>query len=139
MLEFVGCLLGALMFGFLLNAPKRTVLFSALIGLLGYGVYRGVFALFGSDLAGYFSATFLLTILSETAARRLREPATIFLCISIIPLVPGLGLYETMMRILEKDYLGVLESGTNVILIIVSICTAIALATQAFRLFARQR
>ncbi len=42
------------------------------------------------------------TILSELAARWQKMPATVFVTTAIIPIVPGIGLYQTMLKIVEQ-------------------------------------
>lgn len=83
-------------FGVLLQAPKKSILWGALIGMLGYALYwcLGQFSATG-QMAMFFAAAFA-SILGQIAARRMRMAATVFSTLSIIPLVPGLALYRGM-------------------------------------------
>ena len=57
-----------------------------------------------AEAARYFLATIAVSILAEILARVLKAPATIFLVIGIIPLVPGGGLYYTMDYLISGDF-----------------------------------
>ena len=57
-----------------------------------------------AEAARYFLATIAVSVLAEILARVLKAPATIFLVIGIIPLVPGGGLYYTMDYLISGDF-----------------------------------
>ncbi|HOW23980.1 MAG TPA: threonine/serine exporter family protein [Sedimentibacter sp.] len=56
---------------------------------------------------------------------------TIFIFPAIIPIVPGFGLYETMLAFVQNDILSALEIGADTILNIVAMATAMALVSAA--------
>ena len=56
------------------------------------------------DAARYFVATIAVSVLAEVFARMEKAPATIFLVIGIIPLVPGGGLYYTMDALINGNF-----------------------------------
>lgn len=138
MLELLGSFIGTVMIALLFHAPKKSILLCGLIGMFGYGVFLGVRAGLHNALAAYFLATCVLSALSEAMARRRKEPATIFMCVSILPLIPGQGLYETIASLVDKNYQAFLEKGTDTLLVVVTICAAIALTTQIYRIFSRR-
>jgi uncharacterized membrane protein YjjB (DUF3815 family) len=69
--------------------------------------------------------------MGEIFARRFKMPATIFIFPAIIPIVPGLGLYETMLAFVQNDILSALEIGADTIFNIVSMAIAMALVSAA--------
>lgn len=95
--------LGAAGFGALLHAPKKGILWGAVIGSLGYSAYWLIFQLTGSELPAMFVGAFLGAALGQIAARRLRMISTIFVTIAILPLVPGIGLYRAMSALGQGD------------------------------------
>ena len=50
----------------------------------------------GSDIFQCFIATVVVSIYSEILARKCKAPTTCFQIVSILPLVPGGGIYYTM-------------------------------------------
>lgn len=56
-----------------------------------------------ADTIRYFIATLAVAILAEIFARVHKAPATLFLIIGIIPLVPGGGIYYTMEALINGD------------------------------------
>lgn len=68
----------------------------ALGGALGWLVYLVSAGLFEGDIPRYFLATCFISAYSELLARRFRAPATVYLAVALLPLVPGGGIYNTM-------------------------------------------
>lgn len=91
-----GSFVGTLGFAVLLHAPRRAWLPSGAIGALGYTLYWGLMQLGWGEPASMFVGVLLASLLAHLAARRMRMIATIFVTLSIIPCVPGLGLYRCM-------------------------------------------
>ena len=101
-LSLLGCMGAAAFFGLLFHAPGRCIFPASLIALAGYGLYLVTLAYSSSTAAAAFVASLLISALSELFARKLRAPATIFVSIAIIPLVPGGGLYSTMLAMIQN-------------------------------------
>ena len=104
---FLGCA------GFCLIFEVKKPLFILLCSLNG-GVSWLVYLLLdglGSEVARYLLATIVVSILAEALARVLKAPATIFLIIGIIPLVPGGGLYNTMDCLISGETAKFLQVG----------------------------
>lgn len=55
------------------------------------------------DAGKYFIASLVAAILAEVMARLFKQPATVFLVVGIIPLVPGGALYDTMEYLIQGD------------------------------------
>jgi uncharacterized membrane protein YjjP (DUF1212 family) len=85
----------SLFIGFTLNARPKIALWGAAIG----GAAYAVFLFSGGGLYAYFWAAAALALLSNVAARRLKTPATLFLILGVYPLVPGAGVYKTVMAL----------------------------------------
>lgn len=63
------------------------------------------------EVARYFLATIAVAILSEIFARVYKVPATVFMIIGIIPLVPGGGVYYTMKALVDGNMTLFLHKG----------------------------
>ncbi|MDK2810897.1 MAG: hypothetical protein PWR27_1606, partial [Petroclostridium sp.] len=71
--------------------------------------------------------------LSEFFARQFKMPVTIFLTSGIIPLVPGAGLYYTMLELVQNNYAAAISKGVETIFIAGSIAVAIAISSSLFK------
>lgn len=78
----------------------KNVLTAAAGGFLGYLVYLSVRHLSGNDFLSAYTATVAVSFYSEGAARLLKSPATGFLIITSIPMMPGASLYRCMNSLL---------------------------------------
>lgn len=79
-------------------------------GALSWFVFI-LLANFPSEVGKYFLATLVSATVAEIFARILKAPATIFLIVGIIPLVPGGGLYSTMDCLLNGEMVQFAEQG----------------------------
>ncbi len=94
--------LACVSFGIIFELHNWKYLFSgALTGMAGWLVY-----LLMEDcriVPRFFAATIVVAALAELLARIFKAPATIFLIVGIIPLVPGGGMYYTMEALINSD------------------------------------
>lgn len=95
---FIGCIA----FCFIFEMRRwRYILcagFASAISWLVYLILPGF-----SEVARCFVATIAVAILAEIFARIFKCPATVFLVIGIIPLVPGGGIYYTMENLVNGN------------------------------------
>jgi uncharacterized membrane protein YjjB (DUF3815 family) len=80
-----------------------------------------------------FAGAFVVGVLSEILARKRKMPATVFTIPGLIPLVPGYGLYYSMLKVVEADYTAAAEVGVETILVALSISSAIIVTTSISR------
>ncbi len=131
LIKALACMAAACFFGLILHQPKSTLHYTALIGLLGYAVYT----LLGGGLLAYFLSGLTVGVLCELAARAAQRTTTLFLISAIIPLVPGLGLYRSMMALSGQDYSSALAIGIETLAGIGAIALALTVATALFSSF----
>ena len=102
---FLPCLyafLGCVAFCFIFELRRwEYILCAAATGAVGWFVYLILPEL--TDVSRYLLATIAVAVLSEIFARLYKTPATVFLIIGIIPLVPGGGIYYTMEALINGD------------------------------------
>ncbi len=89
-------LLGTFGFGLLAGAPRKAWIPAGALGALTFMMYWGMTETGMPEPASLFIASLLGSMLALTCARRLHMIGTIFLMMSIISFVPGLGLYRSM-------------------------------------------
>lgn len=115
-------------FGWLLGQPKRTMLYTSLIGLNGYVL----FLLMGQNAMAYFISSLVVGLLCELTARVTRMATTLFLVSAIIPLVPGLGLYRAVMYLAGDNYAMALSTGVETVTGIGAIALSLTISNMVF-------
>ncbi len=135
-IQLLACIVASASFSALMHQPLRTMPVSALIAAAGYSV----FLLLSKTTLAYFLATLLIGICCEICARLMKRAATLFVTGAIVPLVPGVGLYNTMRYVVEGDYRQAMNVGAATILGICGIALAITMSSVLFSAFhARKR
>ncbi|GAB6087962.1 threonine/serine exporter family protein [Alkaliphilus crotonatoxidans] len=125
--HFVYAFMCALGFAVLFNAPRSSLFKSALAGGLGWSVYIISFQLSNSSVLSTFFASLCVGLISEVLAIYYKNPITVYIIPAIIPLVPGYKLYYTMLTIIEKDYTGAANHGSEALMIAVVIAGALTI------------
>lgn len=127
-LEMIFCFTASFFFAMIMNAPKKTLVYSSLIASLGYMVYI-YFVNNGNQKLGFFLGTAVVAFFGEIYARKFKMPATIFIFPGVIPIVPGLGLYQTLFAFVEDNITSALEIGVNTFLNIGAMAVAMAMVS----------
>lgn len=91
-----------------------------------------------SQTARYLAATVVVSVLSELMARVMKAPATIFLIVGIIPLVPGGGLYYTMEALLSGDTALFAQTGLETAACAGAIAVGVSMVSSLARLLFRK-
>ncbi|MBR5704891.1 MAG: threonine/serine exporter family protein [Deltaproteobacteria bacterium] len=123
--QLLACAVAASCFSVLLHQPRPTIPASTMIATAGYAA----FLLMGKTTLAYFGATLLIGVCCEICARIMKRTATLFVTASIIPLVPGIGLYNTMLYVVEGDYGNAVQTGAATVLGICGIALAITMSS----------
>ncbi len=99
-LAFVGSLASGLTF----NIKGYKLVFAGMSGMLGYSVFSLIYKMTEYSIFSIFIGAVAVGLYSETAARLLRSPSTVFSIPGILPLAPGIAAYE-MIQFLMNDQL----------------------------------
>ena len=127
-LNLTGCFLAAALFALLFRTPLRLIVPASIAAVAGYALSLWSGAKIGAEWAGIFFGSLLAALMGEWMARKLRAPATIFLTVSVIPMVPGAGLYNTMLALVQNRYADAAEAGSNTMLAAGAIALGISIA-----------
>ncbi len=90
-------------FGVLFNVRGKYLIAAAFCGGIGGFAYAAALAQGISETISLMIGSLALTTASEIAARRLKSPVTTFLVCALIPLVPGGGMYYTMIEMVKGN------------------------------------
>ena len=135
----IGSFLGTLAFAGLLHVPKKAALPAAVVGMLAYLVYMISMAFGMSEPAATFVGALFGSLLGQYLARRMQVIATIFVLLSIVSAVPGLGLYRFMELLGSNQAALGAQTGINAMMSIAMIALGIGVGTFTYRLIFRSR
>lgn len=101
---FIFAFFATIAFGALFQGPKKILVQGGIIGAIGWVLFNFLVndINFSSFYANFY-ATIVISLLGELCARIFKQPATVFNIPAIIPLVPGLGMYQGMYYIINNN------------------------------------
>lgn len=130
---FLSSMVGTLGFAAILHAPRQAWIPSALLGGASYTLYWLLMHFGVTEPTAIFIASMTVSLLAQFCARRIRMIATIFVALSLIPLVPGLGLYRAMELLGQGRNAAGLQAGIAAMISIMMIALGLAVGAFIFR------
>lgn len=100
-------------FGILFNIKGKKLLFAALGGGLSWYCYSLPLSLGLSEVSSLFISALVFSTYSEVLARIFKTPVTSFVICALFPLVPGSGMYYTMLATINGDLQNAFHLGIN--------------------------
>ncbi len=132
-LQLLTSFIGTLGFGILFHIRGRKLWFAALGGLFAWSVFLGLGTVIESEPVRYFLVSMLTTLYAEVLARVFKTPTTTFVILSLIPLIPGSGLYYTMANALSGNSAGFMEKGLITLELSLALSLGIIVVTSFIR------
>ncbi|MDF2821591.1 MAG: hypothetical protein K0R15_2032 [Clostridiales bacterium] len=117
---------------------KKMLFFASLGGAIGWGVYLS-FGYMENGIVQSFLAIMIVTIYAEILSRIFKAPATVYLVVGIIPLVPGGGIYYTMEQAIRGNTIEFLNTGLRTFGIAGAIALGILFASSGVRMIVNIR
>lgn len=121
-------------FSIIFNIKGKNLFFTALCGGISWFIYLISLNSNMSNTLSIFNGTLIAAIYAEIAARTLKTPVTTFIICGILPLVPGGGMYYTMLEFIRGNISTALETGWNTLIIAGAIAVALVLVSSATKL-----
>ena len=115
------------------NVKLKWIPVTCLGGALGWLVF--LLLDFPSDVPKYFVATVVIAVYSEIMARICKVPATLFLTVAFLPLVPGGGMYYTMEYCMRGETELFMETGLHTLALAGAIAVGIMLVSSLMRMW----
>lgn len=128
-LNFTFAFLATVGFAVYFSAPKISLIPSGIIGGLGWLLYIFLFKWNDNAVVSTFFAAGFVAFLGEILARKLKNPATVFTIPGILPLAPGVGIYNTMLYMVQKEFELGLSKGVDTLSISAAIALGILVVT----------
>jgi uncharacterized membrane protein YjjP (DUF1212 family) len=113
-------------FCFQFHVPRKHWATASLAGACGFWLYEYSTLLLGYSIpfAGFLGAG-LVALLAELCSRAGKDATTLFIIPGILPLVPGTGMYATMLYTLQSDFANAAETGVRTLLVAGCIATGL--------------
>lgn len=120
-------------FTLIFNIPRRHIFFAGFSGACGWVLFQYLLLTGQSIIISSFLASCLIAALSELFSRVFKEASLIFIIPGILPLVPGAGMYKTMLALLKEDHTATAQIGTETLLMTGAIAVAIIIVSSFVR------
>ncbi|MBC2575937.1 threonine/serine exporter family protein [Peptostreptococcus canis] len=122
-------------FAIFFNIQLKLLFYDGIVGGIGWMVYYLLSFKYDNPFIYSFAAAAVVSICSELLARKLKQPAIIIVIPGILPLIPGIGLYNTLYYIMQKEYFEAATTGTRTFIISVGIALGILVVSSLSRVF----
>ena len=122
----------SLFFAILFGVRRRDLVCTAGAGAVCWFVYAVVTAIVG-EIPAYFLSAVATTIYCEIFARLLRTPTIVYRAAGVIPLVPGGGIYRTMLLCIQGTPEQALSACINTVSIAGAMAMGIMVVSSLFR------
>lgn len=113
----IGSFFASLGFGILFNIKGNKLFLAGIGGMIGAMVYHTCLYMHVSEMMAMFLGSIALSLYAEIFARICKTPVTTFLICALIPLVPGGGMYRTMLAAIQGEVIKALTIGIDTIAI----------------------
>ena len=115
-------------FGVLFNVPTRMLVVCGFTGAMGHMWRRALLANGVYPVVATFVGALVVGFLGYSQARFFHMPRLIFTVTGIIPMVPGVPAFETMVYFIREDIPSGLETGVQAALLVAAISAGLVTA-----------
>lgn len=137
LVKLIASFVGTFGFAIFMHAPKRAWLPASAIGGIAFALYWALLQLGLNEPTAMFIGALLGSVLGQYCARRMHMIASIFVLLSMIPLVPGLGIYRCMHYLAQEMYSAGANAGVRAMVDVIMIALGLAVGSFIFRMFVR--
>lgn len=133
LLQFIAGIGSTVGYALIFNQPRRHLIPTGLIGAAGWILYLVAVEVGYGDAFASFLSAFLVTFLSQIAARIFKDPVMVFCIPGIMPIVPGAGMYRTMRAFVTHETALAAATGYATISMAGAIALGLLAATSLFQ------
>lgn len=134
----VMCSVATALFALAVGSKLKAAAISGTLGGVGFVIYMLLRPQF-SEATTVFIATFTVCLSAELLARVLKTPSTVFSIPAILPLVPGVMLYRTLLHFGNGDTYGGLTGVVDTLIVAGSLSLAVTLAALIAKLIFKRK
>lgn len=133
-IQIIMCITGTLAFAITMKAPKSTLKYIAVGSLLSATIERTL-SLYTNDFFACLAAMVALNLFCEIIARIIKEPTTVTLMPSTIPLLPGSAIYYTMLYAINGEKNLMLKSALSTLMAGLGIALGAVISSAVVKIF----
>ena len=133
-LQFIYAFAATAGFCFIFNVPRRHMIAASLVGAFGWLLFQYLLMTGSSNVTACFLGSCLVALLSDIFSRVFKDASTLFIIPGILPLVPGAGMYNTMLAFLEHNVDRTAAVGTETLMMAGSIAVALLVVASLIRI-----
>lgn len=133
--QVLGAFIAVIMVAVTFGVPRKFLGYSGLVGAIGWLVYLLIKDGGYTSATGAFFATLVVALISHSFARIMKTPVTLFLIAGILPLVPGVGMYQIAYNLITNNNSLVLYYFSETMKMAGMIAMAIFIMDTIFRIF----
>ena len=104
LIQVIAAFFVTICFSFMFNNSKSQLVYNGIVGALGWLAYLVVMKMGGTIVVASFIGSLVVSISSMVLSVYRKAPITVFQIPGIIPLVPGMGMYNTLYAVITNDY-----------------------------------
>ena len=134
LVQIITGFIGTCGFAVLFNVRGKRCGFVVLGGLISWSLFVLFDQFIASEAVNYFIVSFLMSIYAEILARILKTPASAFVTLALIPLIPGGSLYYTMAYAFEADLSRFIDKAVYTLQLAAALALGVIFATVLIRL-----
>lgn len=112
-MKVIGSFIATFGFCVMFNIKGNKLFAAAFGGALGYVIYDLCLRTGMNEAGAMFLASAGFTIYGEILARKMKTPVTLFIVCALIILVPGGGMYRTMLAIIQGNVDSAVQIGLS--------------------------
>jgi uncharacterized membrane protein YjjP (DUF1212 family) len=133
-LGFVFAALGTIGISIFINIPRRLLLLASLPAACSWVTLQLLMFNGSPHVLAVFAAACVVALIAEVFTHITREAAPLFIIPAIFPLVPGLGLYNTMLDLMQGDLIAAAATGSEAIFVAGGIALALLVVISLTRI-----
>ena len=133
-MHFIFAFFATMGFSVFFNATVSSLIPAGITGGVGWAVFFYLMGISSSSIFSNFFAAAVVSMFSEILARKLKQPAILFVIPGIIPLVPGLGMYNTMLYLVQKNFDLAISTGADALFVGGAIALGVLVITSLARI-----
>ncbi|WP_206458470.1 threonine/serine exporter family protein [Anaerovorax sp. IOR16] len=120
-------------FCLIFNVPRRHMISASTVGALGWTAFQYALFIGHGNVAACFFGSCVVALLSDICSRVFKDATTLFIIPGILPLVPGAGMYNTMLAFLDSNFEKMTKIGSETILMAGSIAVALLMVASLIK------
>lgn len=137
LIQFIYSFFATFTFGIILQSPKKALVANGVIGAIGWVVYMYLLNTYNQTILSSLLSSIIIGTLSAITAIVMKIPTITMYLPSLIPIVPGGGMYYTMYYFILQNMELFSQKGVETILIAISLATGTFVSTTVVNILNR--